>query len=69
MQFLAADTDPVVSALGVKAVGTTDENQVIISGYQHFDEVVALVLKRYNIIKHFENFEIFFVSPFQSLSM
>ena len=42
---LAADTDPVVSAHWVEAVGTTDEDQVIISGNQHFDEVMALVLK------------------------
>lgn len=39
------DTDPVVSAHGVEAVGTTDEDQVIISRYQHFDEVMALILK------------------------
>lgn len=42
---VALDTDPVVSAHGVEAVGTTDEYQVIVSGNQHFDEVVALVLK------------------------
>lgn len=51
---MAADTDPVVSAHGVEAVGTADEDQVIVSGNQHFDEVVALVLKRYNVTKHFE---------------
>lgn len=39
------DTDPVVSAHGVEAVGTTDEYQVVVSGDQHFDEVVALLLK------------------------
>lgn len=44
-QILALDTDPVVSAHGVEAVGTADEDQVIVSGNQHFDKVVALVLK------------------------
>lgn len=43
-QVLALDTDPVVSAHGVEAVGTTNEHQVVVSGNQHFDEVVALVL-------------------------
>lgn len=44
-QVLALDTDPVVSAHGVEAVSTTDEHQVIVSRNQHFDKVVALVLK------------------------
>lgn len=44
-QVMALNTDPVVSAHGVEAVGTTDEHKVIVSGNQYFDEVVALVLK------------------------
>lgn len=44
-QVLALDTDPVVSAHGVEAIGTTDEYKVIVSWNQYFDEVVALVLK------------------------
>lgn len=59
-QFVPADTDPVVSAHGIEAVGSTDEDQVIVSGYQHFDEVVALVLKRYDVMKHFEKQSDFF---------
>lgn len=38
-------TNPVVSAHGVEAVGAADEHQVVVSGNQHFDEVVALLLK------------------------
>lgn len=45
MYHCSLDSYPVVSAHGVEAVGTTDEHQVIVSGNQHFDEVVALVLK------------------------
>lgn len=59
MQFLVADTDPVVSAHGIKAIGPTDKDQVIVSGHQYFDEVVALVLKRYNLMKHFEKQKVF----------
>lgn len=51
---MSADTDPVVSAQGVKAIGSTDEEQVVVTGHQYFDEVVTLVLKRYNLMKHFE---------------
>lgn len=54
MPALALDTDPVVSAHGVETIGTTDEHQVIVSGNQHFDEVVALVLKPGNTDRHFE---------------
>lgn len=39
------DTDPVIPAHGVEAVGTADKHQVVVSGNQHLDEVVALVLK------------------------
>ena len=39
------DTNPVVSAHGVKAIGATDKHQVVISGNQHFNEVVALLLE------------------------
>lgn len=44
---MALDTDPIVSAHGVEAVGTADKHQVLVSGNQHFDEVVALVLKKH----------------------
>lgn len=51
------DTDPVVSTHGVEAVGSTDEDQVIVSGHQHFDEVVTLVLKRhYKTVSKAERF-------------
>lgn len=49
---MALDADPIVSAHGVEAVGTADEHQVIVPGNQHFDEVVALVLK--NTERHFK---------------
>lgn len=39
-------TDPVVSAHGIEAIGATDEDQVVISGNQNFDEVVTLVLNK-----------------------
>lgn len=42
---VSADTDPVVSAHGVEAVGAADKHQVVVPGNQHLDEVVALVLK------------------------
>lgn len=45
IQSMALDTYPVVSAHGIEAVGTTDEHQIIVSGNQYFDEVVALILK------------------------
>lgn len=48
----ALGTDPVVSAHGVEAVGAADKHQVVVSGNQDFDEVVALVLK--NTRRHFE---------------
>lgn len=41
----AVDTDPVVSAHGVKAVCATDEHVVLISGHKDFDEIVTLILK------------------------
>lgn len=40
------DTDPVVPAHRVEAVGPADEDEVVVSGHQHFDEVMALVLER-----------------------
>lgn len=52
LQRYCGKTDPVVSAHGVEAVGAADEHQVVVSGNQHFDEVVALVLK--NTQRHFE---------------
>lgn len=42
---MTTDTDPVVSAHGVKAIGATDKHQVIVSGNQHFNKVVALILE------------------------
>lgn len=53
LQRYCGQTDPVVSAHGVEAVGAADKHQVVVSGNQHFDEVVALVLK--NTQRHFEN--------------
>lgn len=41
----ALNTDPVVSAHGVEAVGAADKDQIVVSGNKHFDEVVALVLE------------------------
>lgn len=51
-QRYCGETDPVVSAHGVEAVGAADKYQVVVSGNQHFNEVVALVLK--NTQRHFE---------------
>lgn len=39
-------THPIVPTHWVKAVGATDEHQVIVPRHQHFDEIVALVLCR-----------------------
>lgn len=38
-------TDPVVSAHGVEAIGAADKHQVVISGNQNFNKIVALILK------------------------
>lgn len=62
------DTDPVVSAHGVEAVGTADEHQVVVPGNQHFDEVVALVLRTDDTEQLYERQPAFLFFPARGLS-
>ena len=38
-------TYPVISAHGVEAICTAYENQIIVSGDEHFDEIVTFILR------------------------
>lgn len=39
-------TYPIVSTHGIKCIGTTYENHLIVSWNKYFDEVVAFILKK-----------------------
>lgn len=39
-------THPIVSTHGIKCIGTTDKNHLVVSWNKYFNKVVAFVLKK-----------------------